>query len=423
MKRQNLEKIVLALVIGILSIVKAYSQISASNLNGGQNTITTAVPFLLISPDARGAGLGDAGGAMPNDVNAMHWNIAKLPFNEKKGAVGLSYTPWLRNLVPDISLSYLSFYSKYGDRGAFAGSLRYFSLGQINFTDNYGNPLGNYNPNELAVDLGYASKLSENFSIGIAFRYIYSNLAAAFNQSQNAINAGTSFSGDIGAYYKNKFKYEGKKFDYGIGLSISNIGSKLTYTSAQYENYIPINLRLSTYTNLEIDKYNSIAFLLDFNKLLVPTPPQYFKKANSIYDSLDINKKPVIKSGQDPNVPVVQGMFQSFYDAPGGVSEELDEINISAGLEYWYEKQFALRGGYFHEPQSKGNRQYATVGVGLRYNVFGLDVAYLWPFAQRHPLENTLRFTLLFDFEAFASQKDQDKKEKKNNENDDSPKE
>ena len=423
MKRRNLEKIVLALVIGILSIVKANSQISASNLNGGQNTKTTAVPILLISPDARGAGLGDAGGAMPNDVNAMHWNIAKLPFNEKKGAVGLSYTPWLRNLVPDISLSYLSFYSKYGDRGAFAGSLRYFSLGQINFTDNYGNPLGNYNPNELAVDLGYASKLSENFSIGIAFRYIYSNLAAAFNQSQNAINAGTSFSGDIGAYYKNKFKYEGKKFDYGIGLSISNIGSKLTYTSAQYENYIPINLRLSTYTNLEIDKYNSIAFLLDFNKLLVPTPPQYFKKANSIYDSLDINKKPVIKSGQDPNVPVVQGMFQSFYDAPGGTSEELDEINISAGLEYWYEKQFALRGGYFHEPQSKGNRQYATVGIGLRYNVFGLDVAYLWPFQQRHPLENTLRFTLLFDFEAFASQKDQDKKEKKNNENDDSPKE
>ena len=170
MKKQNIEKIAIAIVLCFITIAKSNAQISASNLNGGQNTITTAVPFLLISPDARGAGLGDAGGAMPNDVNAMHWNIAKLPFNEKKGAVGLSYTPWLRNLVPDISLSYLSFYSKYGDRGAFAGSLRYFSLGQINFTDNFGNPLGNYTPNELAVDLGYATKLSENFSVGIAFR-------------------------------------------------------------------------------------------------------------------------------------------------------------------------------------------------------------------------------------------------------------
>jgi hypothetical protein len=424
MKKQNIEKIALAIVLCVISISKTNAQISTSNKDFQQNTITTAVPFLLISPDARGAGLGDAGGAMPNDVNAMHWNIAKLPFNEKKGAVGLSYTPWLRNLVPDISLSYLSFYSKYGDRGAFAGSLRYFSLGQINFTDATGNPLGNYTPNELAVDLGYATKLSENFSVGIAFRYIYSNLAAAFNQSQNAINAGTSFSGDIGAYYKNKFKYEGKKFDYGIGLSVSNIGSKLTYTSAQYENYIPINLRLSTYTNVEIDKYNTVAFLLDFNKLLVPTPPIFYKTAKG-YDSLDNNKKPVIANGQDPNVPVVQGMFQSLYDAPGGFSEELDEINISAGLEYWYEKQFALRGGYFHEPQSKGNRQYATVGIGLRYNVFGLDVAYLWPFLQRHPLENTLRFTLLFDFDAFVSQKDEDKKSKRSNGNneDDAPKE
>ncbi len=409
MDKNKSKKIVIFLIVTWCITGYSFAQVTQSNKDFQQNTITTAVPFLLISPDARGAALGDAGGAMPNDVNAMHWNIAKLPFNEKKGAVSLSYTPWLRQLVPDINLSYLTFYSKYGDRGAFAGSLRYFSLGQINFTDNTGGSLGNFTPNELAVDLGYSSKLSDNFSIGIAFRYIYSNLAAAFNQSQNSINAGTSYAGDMGAYYKNKFKYDGKKFDYGIGLSLSNIGSKLSYTSSQYENFIPTNLRLSTYTNVELDKYNTLAFLLDFNKLLVPTPPQYYKKKGTNYDSS------AVQNGVDPKVPVVQGIVQSFYDAPGGFSEEIDEINISSGLEYWYEKQFALRGGYFHESASKGNRQYATVGVGLRYNVFGLDVAYLFPFQNRHPLENTLRFTLLFDFEAFATQKDDNKKNKKPN--------
>jgi hypothetical protein len=386
----------------------ATAQINTGQLDGRQNTITTAVPFLMITPDARAGGMGDVGVATPGDMNAIHWNASKLAFLEKNGGVSVSYTPWLRQLVPDVSLSYLSIYGKINDRSTIGGSLRYFSLGEIQFTDVTGNSLGNYNPNELAVDLAYAQKLSDQFSVGVAFRYIYSNLAGGANLSQNPIKAGTSFAGDITAYYNNKARVEGYKVNYGIGAAITNIGSKITYTTAQQENFIPVNLRIGGYSQVEIDKYNTIALALDFNKLLVPTPPVYQ------YDSLG---KPVIDkntgrykiaSGKDNNVPLVQGMIQSFSDAPGGVKEELQEINISAGLEYWYDKQFALRAGYFHENKYKGNRKYLTLGAGLRYNVFGLDVAYLVSFQQRNPLDNTLRFTLTFDFDAFKKQKEGD---------------
>lgn len=413
-KMLNFKKLSLVIAAGsVFTNTFAQKVVTTKDLQNGQNSISTAVPFLGISPDARAAALGDAGVAMPDDINAMHWNLAKAPFNTKNGAVAISYTPWLRNLVPDISLSYLTAYYKLDKRSAIAGSLRYFSLGQIQFTDNFGASTGNFTPNEFSLDLGYATKLNEKFSLGVAFRYIYSNLAGGFNQSQTPIDAGVSYAGDISAYYRNntvfKDKASGKKYNvnYGFGAVISNIGSKLTYTSAQFENFIPINLRLGGYANVDIDEYNSIALMVDFNKLLVPTNPYYLRNSRNNADSLDPRtKKPIITEGMDPNVPVVQGMIQSFYDAPGGFSEEMSEINISTGLEYWYNKQFALRGGYFHEPPTKGNRQYATFGVGLRYNVFGLDVAYLWPFQQRHPLENTLRFTLTFDFDAFVEQKD-----------------
>ncbi len=419
-KMLNFKKLSLVIAAGsVFTNTFAQKVITTKDLQNGQNSISTAVPFLGISPDARAAALGDAGVAMPDDINAMHWNLAKAPFNSKNGAVAISYTPWLRNLVPDISLSYLTAYYKLDKRSAIAGSLRYFSLGQIQFTDNFGASTGNFTPNEFSLDLGYATKLNDKFSLGVAFRYIYSNLAGGFNQSQTPIDAGVSYAGDISAYYRNntvfKDKASGKKYNvnYGFGAVISNIGSKLTYTSAQFENFIPINLRLGGYANVDIDEYNSIALMIDVNKLLVPTNPYYLRNSRNTADSLDSRtRKPIITEGMDPNVPVVQGMIQSFYDAPGGFSEEMSEINISTGLEYWYNKQFALRGGYFHEPPTKGNRQYATFGVGLRYNVFGLDVAYLWPFQQRHPLENTLRFTLTFDFDAFVEQKDEPVKKK-----------
>jgi len=383
-----------------------------------QRAITTAVPFLMIIPDARAGALGDACVALPDDMSAVHSNAAKLPFNEKKGAIAISYTPWLRALVPDVSLSYLSAYGKIDDKSAIAGSLRYFSLGEIQFTDNFAQSLGNYTPNEIAADLAYARKLSENFSVGIAFRYIYSNLAGGFNQSQTPIRPGIGYAGDITCYYKNDTRYKGYKINYGFGAAATNIGSKITYTSSQNANFIPINLRVGGYGQIEIDKYNTIAFLLDFNKLLVPTNPIYRTDAAGKLVLDPATNKPIIESGMDPNVPVIQGMVQSLYDAPGGFGEKLSEINISTGLEYWYDRQFALRAGYFHEDKNKGNRQYLNFGIGLKYNVFGLDASYLVSFGQRNPLDNTLRFTLSFDFDAF---KTQNNTEDKNN-NFDAPK-
>jgi hypothetical protein len=382
--------------------------VNTGQLDGRQNTITTAVPFLMITPDARTGALGDAGVALPNDLNANHWNAAKLPFNEKKGAVAISYTPWLRQLVPDVSMSYLSAYYQLNKRSAFGTSLRYFSLGNIQFTDFQGLSLGDYNPNELAFDLSYAQKLSDEFAVAVAFRYIYSNLAGGYAQSQ--IKAGTSYAADITAYYRNDAKVQGYKMHYGIGAAITNIGSKVTYTTAQAENFIPVNLRLGGYSELELDKYNTLAVLLDFNKLLVPTPPVYKRTATGQPVIDPATNQPVIESGKRPDQPLVRGMIQSFTDAPGGITEELHEINISGGLEYWYDKQFALRAGYFHEHATKGNRKYMTMGAGIRYNVFGLDAAYLFSFGQRNPLDQTLRFTLTFDFEAFASQKEGENK-------------
>lgn len=384
-----------------------------SQLDGKQNTITTAVPFLMITPEARGGALGDAGVALPNDASALHWNVSKLPFNERKGAVTLSYTPWLRSLVPDISLAYMSGYAKINERSAVAASLRYFSLGQIQFTDMFGNSTGNYNPNELAVDLGYASKLSEHFSLGIAFRYIRSDLAGAFNQGQNPVQAGNAYAGDITGYYTNttKLKLEGKRYNltYAFGGAITNIGSKISYTSQQFQNFIPINLRVGAYGQLEIDKYNTVAITIDANKLLVPSNPIYSRDTTGII-VIGKDGKPVISAGYDPDVPVIQGMLRSFYDAPGGWKEELREINLSGGIEYWYDKQFALRTGFFYEDPTKGNRKFMTFGTGLRFNVFGIDLSYLVPIEQRNPLERTLRFSLIFDLDAFASQNKEDSK-------------
>jgi len=396
------------------------AQIAGSNsqLDGRQNTITTAVPFLMITPEARGGGMGDVGVATPNDPYAMHWNISKLPFNDKKGSVGLSYTPWLRSLVPDISLAYLTGYAKVNDRSAVAGSLRYFSMGQINFTDQFGQGTGDYTPNEFAIDIGYASKLSDYFSLGIAMRYIRSDLAGALNRSQNDVKAGNAFAGDITAYYKNKtkIKLEGKKYtlNYGIGAAATNIGSKISYTSKINENFIPINLRVGGYAQIEIDQYNTLAIALDFNKLLVPSNPVY--KRDSLGDFVyDNDDNLIIERGKDPNPPVIQGMLQSFNDAPNGFREEMEEINISLGLEYWYDKQFALRSGFFYEPESKGNRKYLTFGAGFRFNVFGLDLSYLVPIEQRNPLERTIRFSMLFDLDAFVTQNEEDKKAPINN--------
>lgn len=382
------------------------------------NTITTAVPFLMISPDSRAGGMGDVGAATSPDINSIHWNPSKLAFADKKMGIGVSYTPWLRALVPDINLAYLSGYYKTKKNGTIGASLRYFSLGDITFTDINGTVIGQYRPNEFAIDVAYATKLSDNFSVGGAVRYINSNLTGGIDVQGSATHAGHAVAVDISATYrKDKLKLGDKKAVGAVGLAITNIGSKMTYSDRNGKNnadFIPINMRLGGSLNVQLDEYNSLAIAADVNKLLVPTPPIYKHNKDSLgHDAgvaYDANNDPIIEYGKDPNRGVAEGMFGSFNDAPGGGKEELKEINYSLGLEYWYNKLFAVRVGYFHESPTKGNRQFFTLGAGVKYNVFGLDFAYLIPTQQRNPLENTLRFTLTFDFDAFKAQNNEDTK-------------
>ena len=371
-----------------------FSQITTGEVTGEVNTITSAVPFLTISPDSRSGAMGDAGVALSPDANSMHWNPAKYAFAPNDMGFAVSYTPWLRELIPDINLAYLSGYKRLDQDQVIGFSLLYFSLGNIVFTDVVGNTSGQFNPNEFAIDAAYARSFSDRFSGSLAFRYIYSNLTGGQFVGGVESTPGWAFAADVSLFYQNDDLTAGA-YDATAawGLNISNMGSKISYTKNSDKDFIPINLRLGGAYTIDFDDYNSLTFAADVNKMLVPTPPIYY------LDSVDINGDPVIEFGMDPNVAVPVGIFQSFYDAPLGFQEELNEFTFSLGAEYWYAKQFAIRGGYFHEHATKGNRKYFTLGVGLRLNVFGLDFAYLVPLFQNNPLANTLRFSLLFDIE------------------------
>lgn len=386
----------LSIVCCLLLTSKVYAQTglqSKESLLGQRNVITTAAPFLLISPDSRSAAMGDLGAATSADANSIHWNASKLAFIEGDGGISISAAPWLRQLVPDIWFYYMSGYKKIDNKSTVGVSLRYFTLGDIQFTDDQGTSTGDYEPKEFALDGAYARKLSENLSLGVALRFVLSDLARGqVGSSGTEIKAGMAGAGDISMTYMNDTKLGGKDFDYTIGGNISNIGNKISYTNEANGDFIPINLRLGTFWNTQLDEYNEIGFGVDFNKLLVPTP-QY------TYDSLGEISGRVIADD-----PLINGMLSSFTDAPGGFREELNEITISAGVEYWYAKQFALRAGYFYEADTKGSRKYMTFGAGLKYNVFQIDAAYLQPFARRHPLQNTIRFSLQFDLDAFKNQ-------------------
>ena len=359
------------------------------------NTITTSVPFLIIGPDSRSGGMGDVGVASTPDANSMHWNPAKYAFVEDDMGFAINYVPWLRSLVPDISLSYLSGYLKRNDKETIGMSLRYFSLGDITFTDINSNVIGQYKPNELAISTAYARKLSNHYSLAIAIRYIYSDLTGGQTLTGGlGTHAGQSIAADISSYFQKEVRIAKKDFDWAMGLNISNLGNKISYTETAVRDFIPINMRFGTSIGANFDDYNSMSIEFDVNKLLVPTPPSY-------------NDDGEINGGMDPDVSVVNGVFQSFWDAPGGTKEEFRELNYSVGLEYWYAHQFSVRAGYFYEHPTKGDRQYFTMGAGVKYNVFALDFSYLIDASSSingsNPLANTLRFTLIFDFGALEA--------------------
>ena len=402
------KKAFLAIFSSLLAAGSSSAQINSfkDSLLGQINTITTSVPFLQIAPDSRAGGMGDYGVATTPDPNSIHWNPAKLAFADKNFGFSISYTPWLRALVNDINLAYISGYKKLKGDQAIAASLLYFSLGNIDFTNDNAEKVGSFNPNEWALDVAYSRKLGENLSGGLALRYIYSNLTGGVAIANNTIqtHAGTSVAADLSAYYRKDIEISNKKSLLAFGLNISNIGAKISYTDTKSKDFIPMNFRLGTNLKIDLDNYNTIAFGADINKLLVPTPPVYLKTDDG-RDSLDANNNKIVQAGKDPsNIGVPSALFSSWSDAPAGFKEELKEFTYSIGAEYWYDKQFAIRAGYFHEASTKGNRKFFTIGAGLRYNVFGLDFAYLIPTTQRNPLENTLRFTLIIDFEGLKKE-------------------
>jgi len=381
--------------LGLITGLAHQALAQGKNVDGSINTITTAVPFLRISPDARSGAMGDVGIAISPDANAQYWNVAKLPFSQKRFGVSMTYTPWLKDLVPDIWLGYVSGYAKLDDQQAVSASLRYFSLGDISFTNEVGDATGTGKPREFSFDVGYSRKLSENLSVGLSLRYIRSALAVGYSSANSDVKPGNAFAADLGVFYtKTKEIDEFRADNFSFGAVLSNVGSKISYTSTR-RDFIPINLGLGVAYTKSLDEYNKVTIGLDVNKLLVPTPRDSGTQGSPAY--------------YIPEKSVVSGMLGSFGDAPGGFNEELREFQISIGAEYWYQNQFAVRAGYFYEDKTKGNRKYLTLGVGVKLNVFTLNGAYLVPSGSginRNPLSNTFRFSLVFDFDELSKADD-----------------
>jgi len=362
-------------IVLLISFSASFGQQVISGQDTSRRPITTAVPFLLISPDARSGALGDAGAALSPDANSAHWNPAKMAFLKKDMGAGISATPWLGKIINDMMIYYLSGYYKLSRQQTIAASMRYFDLGDITFNSASGNEPYSFNPREISADVTFAQMLSDKFSIGITGKYIYSNMVGNYNTTTATDpNPGSSIAADIGTYYTSDIILSGSNSTIALAAVISNIGQKITYSDESRREFIPVNLRIGGAFTTELDPYNTITFVLDFNKLMVPT---------------------LAKDSQEK--PLLSGMFESFSDAPDGFQEELEEINIATGIEYWYDNAFAARAGYFYESADKGNRKFFTAGVGFRYSVMGFDFAYLIPQIQNHPLAETIRISMHFD--------------------------
>ena len=350
------------------------------------NPVTTSVTSQSIAPDARSAGMGDVGAATDPDVVSQYWNPAKYPFNISRAGVAINYTPWLRQLVNDIDLAYVAGYYRIGDYSAVSASLRYFSLGEVQMSDD---EYLTINPYEMSFDVAYSLMLSENFSLGAAVRWIYSDLTYDFTSDTAP---GSAFAADLSCYYQNYLNIGQRECQLGLGLNISNIGSKISFGGDNNSEFIPTNMRLGASLMVPIDEYNRFTIAADANKLLVPTYPKQNEG-----ETTEAYQERVQKDYYD--VSSISGIFKSFGDAPGGFKEELQEVQWSVGAEYIYHDKFALRAGYHHESENKGNRKYFTVGAGFKMSVFSLDAGYVIATAKSNPLDQTLRFSLSFDMD------------------------
>ncbi|MDR2773995.1 MAG: type IX secretion system outer membrane channel protein PorV [Tannerella sp.] len=374
-------------ICSALSIIIVHAQDDEKNKFSPLNT---AVPSLSIAPDARGGGMGDNGASTLPDISSQYWNPSKYAFMESKAGVGLSYTPWMRKIVTDVALAYLSGYYKLGqyDQHALGASLRYFSLGEVPVTDIGGREYLNLNPYEMALDVSYSIKLSEGFSLGVAMRYIRSDMGA---DVEYELRPGNAVAADLSGYGERYIVVGNNECLWSGGFNISNMGNKITYDGGTTNQFLPTNLRIGTGLLMPLDEYNQLGLYVDLNKYLVPSKP---------VRGVDENDEEYDKRYDEYNdMNFVKGMVNSFSDAPGGASEELKEINLSVAAEYNYNSQFFVRAGYFYEHQMKGNRQYMSVGAGFKMNVFQLDAAYLISTVQSNPLDQTLRFTLSFDMD------------------------
>ena len=376
------KRILLAMMVALHA-----AALQAQTKSQEYNPVEHAVISQTIAPDARAAGMGDVGAATDPDVNSQYWNPAKYPFCISRSGIALNYTPWLRQLVSDIDLAYVAGYYRIGDYSAVSGSLRYFSLGEV-MTSMEENAM-TVKPYEMSIDAAYSLMLSETFSIAAAIRWIYSDLRYDYSEDSKPASA---FAADIAMYYNNYIMLGARECQLGLGMNISNVGSKISYYGDDRSQFLPANLRIGASLMVPVDEYNRFTIAADANKLLVPTiPPQREDESAGDY------RTRVIEEYSD--VSSISGIFKSFGDAPGGFKEELQEIQWSVGAEYVYHDQFSLRAGYRHESANKGNRKYFTVGGGFRMNVFSLDVGYVISTAQTNPLDQTLRFTLAFDMD------------------------
>ena len=377
-----------------LVLLAASATLAQGVASADLHTITTAVPVLTLSPDARGAALGDAGVATSPDANAAYYNPGKLGFETYKYAFSPSYAPWLRNITDDMSLSNLGGYTKLNDRSTLAASLLYFDLGQIDYRTSLNLPAGSFNPKEYAVTLSYGQKLSENFGVGITARYVRSNLVG--NYQGNDPQPGTSFAADLGAYYTKDATIGTGVYNLSFGAALTNLGNKMTYADATNPSFLPTQLRLGTALTRELDAYNKITLAFDATKLLVPSP--FYYDPYTAATAAAAAKENTERQQQG----IVGAIFSSFGDAPGGFKGELQEINLSTGLEYWYDNKIAARVGYFYENPHTGNRQYLSFGLGARLSVFGVDGTYIVPNERANPLSQTIRVSLHFNLNKLA---------------------